>query len=116
MRRTDLRLMALGALCGLAVSSAALGAPSAEAGLSRATTKAVEPFAQCFAASQERSAQPWWFVPKGHGGTFSNLGANGVAQPYFVDIADKGASREVRVTLASASADRSIVQAVDSCI
>src|SRR4051812_10877902 len=112
MGRTKLRLMALSAL--LAASSAAVAAPLP--GVSRATTKATEPFARCFAASQDRSAQAWWFVPKAHGGTFSNLGANGVAEAYFVDIADKGATREVRVTLASANADRSVLGAVESCI
>jgi hypothetical protein len=116
MRRTESRQRALSLVCGLAMSSAALAAPSPQQGLSRATPKGTEPFATCFATSQDRSAQPWWFVPKAHGGTVSNLGAHGVDPPYVVDIADKGATREVRVTLASASADRSVLRAVDSCI
>ena len=116
MRRTNSRQKALSLACGLAMSSAALAAPSPQQALSRTTAKGTEPFATCFAASQDRSAQPWWFVPKAHGGTFSNLGAKSVVEPYFVDIADQGATREVRVTLASASADRSVLRAVDSCI
>jgi hypothetical protein len=116
MRRTESRLIALSVLCALAASSATMAAALPAAGAPRATSKAIEPFAQCFTASQDRSGRPWWFVPKAHGGTFSNLGATGVAEPYFVDIADKGATREVRVTLASASTDRSVVRAVDSCI
>jgi hypothetical protein len=116
MRRSELRQMALAVVCGIAASSAVVAGPMPGAGVSRATTKATEPFARCFATSQDRSAQPWWFVPKGNGGTFSNLGASGAGEAYFVDIADKGATREVRVTLASASADRSVLRAVDSCI
>lgn len=120
MRRTELRQTVVTALTALTVSTAALAAPLPAAQLSRATTKGTEPFAQCFAATQERSAKPWWFVPKEHGGTFSNLGASGVAEPYFVDIADKGTTREVRVTLASAGASAgagsSVVRAVESCI
>ena len=55
---------------------------------------------------------PWWFVPRlGGGGTFSNAGANGVSDPYFVDITDKGATREIRLT----SADAALIRAVDSC-
>jgi hypothetical protein len=116
MRRTESRQFVLSVVCGLAMSAAAVAAPLPQQGLSRATAKGTERFAICFATSQDRSAQPWWFVPKAHGGTFSNLGARDVAEPYFVDIADKGATREVRVTLASASADRSVLRAVDSCI
>src|SRR3982751_6358245 len=116
MARTGLRQRGLIGICGLAMSSAVVAAPGADAAVERTTAKGTEPFAQCFAASQDRASQAWWFVPKGNGGTFSHLGATGVSQPYFVDIADKGGAREVRVTLASGAAERSVVRAVESCI
>jgi hypothetical protein len=104
-----LRLALLTAAAATAASSAY--GQTAE----RSTSKAVEPFAQCFAAAQDRAAQPWSFVPKeSGGGTFSNLGANGVRQPYFLDVADRGARRELRLT--SAGAAPSVIRAVDSCI
>jgi hypothetical protein len=61
------------------------------------TTKSTAQFAGCFARTQERGAAAWWFVPNGSGGTFSNLGAAGVSNPYFVVISDRGQRREVRL-------------------
>ena len=77
------------------------------------TTKAVEPFAQCFAAAQDRASRPWSFVPKASGGgTFSNLGARGVRHVYFLDVADRGTRREIRVS----AGDASVLEAVDRCL
>ena len=101
---------------GLVIASAAAAAPVAPAGLERTTAKAVEPFARCFADSQDQAARAWWFVPKAHGGTFSNLGANNARDAYFLDVADRGATREIRLTPASAAIDRSVMRSVDNCI
>jgi|KBSMisStandDraft_5_1062788.scaffolds.fasta_scaffold2545325_1 hypothetical protein len=107
------QVMRLGllALVGCGVASSAGAEP--ETALS--TTKGVEPFAQCFVAAQDRVGHAWAFVPKeSGGGTFSNVGASGVRQPYFIDVADRGATREIR--LAAAGRDRLLVLAVQRCI
>jgi hypothetical protein len=81
----------------------------------RTTAKGAEPFDRCFAAAQDRASRPWSFVPKASGGgTFSNAGASGVRGVYFLEVADRGASREIR--LSSADPDSSVVRAIDSCI
>lgn len=94
----------------------ALAVPAvAQPAATRTTAKAVEPFAQCFTAAQDRAAKAWSFVPReSGGGTFSNAGATGVRNPYFVEVADRGATRVIRVT--SAASDRSVLQAIDGCI
>lgn len=84
------------------------------AALTLTTARGAEPFAQCFAQAQERASRAWSFVPKeSGGGTFSNAGAAGVRKPYFLEVADRGAVREVRVT---AGNDASVIRAVDDCI
>ena len=96
-----------------ALAAVSTAAPAVSA-VKRTTAKGAEPFAQCFAAAQDRAARPWSFVPReGGGGTFSNLGATGISHPYFVEVADRGALREIKLT---AGADRSVVRAVDRCI
>jgi hypothetical protein len=99
-------------LClGLAALSATA---AAQAPATLTTAKETEPFAQCFARSQDAASRPWSFVPKeSGGGTFSNAGASGVRHPYFVEIADRGGQRRIRVT---AGADPSLVRTVDGCI
>jgi len=104
----DLAVLSLATVAATPASSAGLGA-------TRSTAKAVEPFAQCFTAAQDSASRPWWFVPKDSGGgTFSNAGAVGVRQPYFLEVADRGTTREIRLT--ASSTDRSVLRAVDSCI
>lgn len=84
------------------------------AALTMTTAKGAEPFAQCFAHAQDQAARAWSFVPKeSGGGTFSNAGAAGVRTPYFLDVADRGATRVIRVMPAS---DASVIRAVDDCI
>ena len=100
------------AIAAAAVSATACAAPDATA--MRTTAKGVESFAQCFAATQDLASRPWSFVPKDSGGgTFSDLGARGIGPPYFVEIADRGPRREIRLTPV---ADVSVRRAVDSCI
>jgi hypothetical protein len=99
----------------LCLGLAALGAAAAaDAPATRTTGKGTEPFAQCFAHVQDAASMPWSFVPKDSGGgTFSNAGARGVQRPYYVEIADRGAQRQIRV---SPAADRGLLRAVDGCI
>ena len=85
----------------------------------RTSTKAVDPLLRCFADAQDRASSPFWFVPKeSGGGTFSNSGAPNVRAPYFVDVADRGATRVIRVDAAAGdNAGRSrLLSAIDSCI
>jgi hypothetical protein len=99
----------IAALLGLA-GSAAVSQPAT----TRSTAKSADPFVQCFAAAQDHDARAWAFVPReSGGGTFSNAGASGVRKPYFVQVADRGTSREIRL---SGGADASVRRAVDLCI
>ena len=95
-------------LVALPASAAAADAPL------RTTTKGAEPFAQCFAAAQDHASRPWSFVPKASGGgTFSNLGARGVRQPYFLDVAHRGGRLEIRL---APGGDAAVLRAVDTCL
>jgi len=78
------------------------------------TGKSTQQFAGCFVSVQEDSSAPWSFVPNDKGGTFSNLGAAGVSNPYFVVISDRGQHREVR--LENASAGTPEARGVSECI
>lgn len=92
---------------------AVLPAVPALGAVQRTTAKGVEPFAQCFTQAQDRASRPWSFVPKeSGGGTFSNAGAAGVSRPYFLEVADRGARREIRLIAGTASVQR----ALDHCI
>jgi hypothetical protein len=109
------------ALCVIvaALAASAAGAAVVPAGhsVARDTSKSTDQFAACFIHAQDTAAAPWWFVPKANGGgTFSNLGAKGVAAPYFVDVKELGSRREILLQLASASADASVLHAIDSCV
>ncbi len=105
-------------LTGLAATAASAAVSAPPGSLARTTTKATDQFAACFVHTQDRASAPWWFVPKENGGgTFSNLGAKGVAHPYFVDVTELGSRREIRLELVSASAgEASLLRAIDSCV
>lgn len=79
-----------------------------------ATTKSTEAFADCFARTQDRHSRPWWFVPKGNGGTFSNLGAKAVSKPYFLVINDSGSRRDIE--LQNANHNGPEARGVEQCI
>jgi len=59
------------------------------------THKSVQAFAECFSAAQDRQSAAWAFAPGRHGGTFSNLGAEGADKPYFIVISDRGTRRTI---------------------
>ena len=109
------------ALLGLAAPAATVGAPvggAPDTFAARITNKLTDQFAACFVRSQDLASRSWSFVPKENGGgTFSNLGATGVSSPYYLDVADRGSRREIRLEAAGAStADAAVLRAVDSCI
>jgi hypothetical protein len=107
MRQTALVLALFAAL--------ASGAPAQQTLAPRLTVKPVDSFAQCFVATQEQASAAWSYVPREDGGgTFSNAGAAGVRHPYLIEVADRGATRVIR--LRSAGADRSVLRAVDRCV
>ena len=81
-------------LLSVAVTAAAPG-PQAYRPAVYVTPKSTQDFASCFARSQDRRGSPWWFVPRDHGGTLSNLGAKSGAATYFVVINDRGKRREI---------------------
>jgi hypothetical protein len=84
----------------------------------RSSEKRVDPLVRCLADAEDRASAPWWFVPRETGGgTFSNLGAPKVRNPYFVDVADRGGKRELRLrsTPVDAAAKARILSAIDRC-
>lgn len=102
----EMKILGLAGLFAISASAASSGAAPF------ATAKSIEQFAQCFANAQHRAGKAWWFVPKQHGGTFSDLGATAVRAAYLVTIDDRGAQREVRVLQANAAG----ADAVQQCI
>ena len=96
--------------------AAVAGAPNSKASNPApvVTAKSTEQFAACFAKAQDKRSSAWWFVPREHGGTFSNLGAKSVRNPYFVVISDRGAHREIE--LRSANSESPVAREVNQCI
>lgn len=104
------------ALASILACTAAAASPL-PASHSLTTSKTVEQFGTCFVDSQDRASAAWSYVPNGHGGTFSNLGAKGAAKPYFLAIADRGSVRQVRLESASGSSiDPGVTAAVGHCV
>jgi hypothetical protein len=102
----------------MASAAAPVSSVRGERDASFSTARSVEQFGGCFVNAQDRARRAWSFVPKGNGGTFSNAGAHGVRNPYFLSLSDRGSTREIRLERASAGAafDPRIAQAVDQCI
>jgi hypothetical protein len=100
-------------LLSVAVTAAAPG-PQAYRPAVYVTPKSTQDFASCFARSQEKRGAAWWFVPRNHGGTFSNLGSKSVAASYFVVINDRGVRREIALDQRSAADDQREV--INQCI
>ena len=106
----------LGILIALAASSTAIAVP-APALSPISTSKSVAQFGGCFVAAQERAGLAWSYVPKPHGGTFSNLGVKGAASVYFLAVSDRGNARELRLEAADAAGhvDQNVARAVSQC-
>jgi hypothetical protein len=81
-------------LLSVAVTAAAPG-PQAYRPAVYVTPKSTQDFANCFARSEEKRGAAWWYVPREHGGTISNLGAKSGAATYFIVINDRGGKREI---------------------
>jgi hypothetical protein len=112
MKRTVFALLSC-----LAVSAASAAVPSAGGAVARSTAKPANQFVACFVAAQDKAAQPWSFVPRDSGGgTFSNAGAKGVRNPYFLRIADRGSRREIRLEATNAASGAPVLRAVDRCV
>lgn len=105
-------------LVSVAVSAAAPVASPAPQPATLETSKSVAQFDGCFVKAQDRAALAWSYVPRPHGGTFSNAGAKGAHRVYFLAVSDSGAGRQVRLESASdgAALDRRVARAVDQCI
>jgi len=99
-------------LVSVMATAAAPVIPDRSAGATEVTGKSVEQFGGCFAAAQDRAGLAWAYVPKGDGGTFSNLGAKGARDLYFLAVTDRGRVREIRLE----TAGRQVARAVDRCI
>jgi hypothetical protein len=100
-------------LLSVAVTAAAPG-PQAYRPSLYVTPKSTQDFASCFARSEERRGAAWWFVPRIHGGTISNLGAKSGAATYFIAVNDRGARREIAFD--QRSADSGPREALNECI
>ena len=105
-------------LMSVIASAAAPAAPAQQSGMTLLTQKSLDQFGGCFVEAQDRSSMAWSFVPKADGGTFSNLGARGAQNHYFLAVSDHGLSRQVRLEPAEASLplDARVVRAVNQCV
>ncbi len=100
-------------LLSVAVTAAAPG-PQAYRPAVYVTPKSTQDFASCFARSEDGRGSAWWFVPRDHGGTISNLGSKSGAATYFIVINDRGTRREI--ALDQRGADRGAREALNQCI
>lgn len=75
--------------------AAVAAAPTSSPSDSLVTHKSAQEFADCVAQNEGGRATPWWFVPKEHGGTFSNLGAATDRKAFVVFIRDDAGRREI---------------------
>jgi len=105
-------------LVSVAAAAAAPAARAPQSPATFATAKSVEQFGGCFVDAQDRAGSAWSYVPRTNGGTFSNAGARGVAQPYYLAVYDRGSTRQLRLEAAGVGApfDARVVKAVDQCI
>lgn len=79
------------------------------------TTKSVDQFGRCFVATQG-ALQAWWFVPSADGGTFSNFGAPGVRQVYYLKLEQSGPEQtEIRLEGPQSRTVQSIRTAIERC-
>lgn len=90
-------------LLSVAITAAAPG-PQAYRPSVFTTPKTTQDFASCFTQDQDKRGSAWWFVPRDHGATISNLGAKSDAAVYFVVVRDLGVRREVALDQRGANA------------
>lgn len=103
----------------LIIVAATAAAPSARAAprpVTLETSKTVEQFDGCFVHAQDRASLAWSYIPQSRGGTFSNFGAKGTRDLYFLAILDRGSTRQLRLDSAGATVDSRVAGAVDQCV
>jgi hypothetical protein len=101
-------------LISVAVTAAAPASQKSDSAMF-ATAKSTQQFADCFSRTQDKLSRPWTFVPRENGGgTFSNLGARSVSNPYFLLIKDRGSRREIQ--LQNAGLDGPEARGAEQCI
>lgn len=92
-------------------------APQPNKPLLRTTTdKSIGTFGSCFTAAQEKAKQAWAFMPVGRGGTFTNSGAKGPGETYWLTVNNSAYRGEIRlIGEEGARASESLIEAVDQC-
>jgi hypothetical protein len=81
------------------------------------TKKSIEEFGGCFVRAQDKAGLAWSYVPNGAGGTFSNAGARGSENVYFLSVSDRGRVRLIRIEPADRRSpiNARVTQTVDAC-
>jgi hypothetical protein len=105
-------------LIGVSILLFTLAASSADQEtpvLSASTAKSLNDFGSCFARSQERRARPWAFVANDHGGVFTDFGAADTVAPYRLQVSESNGSSRVRLFVRQASANATLIDAVNRC-
>jgi hypothetical protein len=80
------------------------------------TSKSVDAFGACFAATQGLAGHAWAYMPIGQGGTFTDAGAMGSAGSYWLKV--DGSDHRGKIRLfgdGGRLASRSLIEAVDQC-
>ncbi|MEP6983038.1 MAG: hypothetical protein ABI853_05265 [Sphingomicrobium sp.] len=94
-------------------------AASQSAAIPLLDAKSVRPvadFGACFTRAEERSGRAWAFMPRAHGGTFTDSGARGAPASYWLQVRGAGAATHVRLFGAgSAAASSPVIEAVEQC-
>lgn len=76
-------------------------------------TRSLQDFGVCFTRSQDQASRPWAFMATESGGTFTNAGASGVAQPYWLQVSEARPLGRVQLFAGRDSGD--VLEAVNQC-
>ena len=80
------------------------------------TVRSIDAFGRCFAASQDKAARPWAYMPIGRGGTFTNSGAKGFGGTYWLTVNSSDHRGEIRLFgEEGARPPESLIEAVNQC-
>jgi hypothetical protein len=75
--------------------------------------KSLQDFGSCFTRAQDRVSRPWAFMPTESGGMFTNAGATGVAEPYWLQVSEAKPLSRVQLFAGKNSGD--LLKAVNEC-
>jgi hypothetical protein len=81
--------------------------------LRASTPKSLQDFGSCFTRAQDRASHPWAFMATESGGTFTNAGATGVAEPYWLQVREARLVSHVQLFAGKTSGD--LLKAVNEC-